>query len=62
MPYRSASSRQEILFILGNLSDIQQLLAGINPGTEVYILDPQQNSLAQMADILAGRSGIDAIH
>jgi len=62
MPYRSVSSREEIVFIVGNLPDIQQLLAGINPGTEVYILDPQQNGLAQMADILAGRSGIDAIH
>ncbi len=58
----SVSSRQEIVFILGNLPDIQQLLAGINPGTEVYILDSQQDGLAQMADILAGRSGIDAIH
>ncbi len=62
MPNPSVSSRQEIVFILGNLPDIQQLLAGINPGTEVYILDSQQNGLAQMADILAGRSGIDAIH
>ena len=62
MPYRSVSSREEIVFILGNLPDIQQLVAGVNPGTEVYILDPQQNGLAQIADILAGRNGIDAIH
>jgi len=62
MPYRSVSSREEIVFILGNLPDIQQLVEGINSGKEVYILDPHQDGLAQMADILAGRSGIDAIH
>ncbi|MBV5304259.1 MAG: tandem-95 repeat protein, partial [Chlorobium sp.] len=38
------------------------MVEGVNPGTEVYILDPRQDGLAQMADILAGRSGIDAIH
>ncbi len=62
MSHSFISSRQEIVFILGNIPDIQWLVKDTNPGIEVYILDSQQDSLAQMADILAGRSGVDALH
>jgi len=35
---------------------------GVKPGLEVHLLDAMQDGLAQMAQILAGRSGISAIH
>jgi VCBS repeat-containing protein len=62
MPYSSVPARQEIVFIAGDLIDIQQLIQSLQPGTELHLLDPRQNSLMQMAAILAGRSNVDAIH
>lgn len=54
--------RSEIVFIESNVSDYQTLIDGVNPDAEVHVLDASQDGLAQMAQILGGRSGIDAIH
>ncbi|UOA07816.1 Ig-like domain-containing protein [Methylobacter sp. S3L5C] len=54
--------RTEIVFIESNIGDYQTLIDGINPGAEIYILDASGDGLAQIAQILNGRSGIDAIH
>jgi len=54
--------RTEILFIESNVADYQMLIDGAKPGTEVHVLDASQDGLAQMAQVLDGRSGIDAIH
>jgi uncharacterized repeat protein (TIGR02059 family) len=55
-------SPTEIVFIDGSLSDIDELVAAVKPGTGVVVLDATQDGLLQMAQALAGRSGIDAIH
>ncbi|MBV5304912.1 MAG: tandem-95 repeat protein, partial [Chlorobium sp.] len=52
----------EIVFISGDLPDLQTLLDGVKAGSEVHILDAESDELAQMAGILAGRTGFDAIH
>ncbi|MCK9635096.1 MAG: DUF4347 domain-containing protein [Methylobacter tundripaludum] len=62
VPPAAEPQRNEIVFIENNVADYQQLENGVKPGTEVYVLDAGQDGLAQMAQILAGRSGIDAIH
>ncbi|HEV8327822.1 MAG TPA: DUF4347 domain-containing protein, partial [Nitrospiraceae bacterium] len=54
--------RQEIVFLSPSVRDYQQLLDGISPNVEVHVLDPSRDGVAQMAEILAGRTGIDAIH
>ncbi|PPK76973.1 uncharacterized protein DUF4347 [Methylobacter tundripaludum] len=54
--------RTEIVFIESNVADYQSLVGDVKPGTEVHVLDASQDGLAQMAEILNGRSGIDAIH
>ncbi|MGZ5058791.1 MAG: DUF4347 domain-containing protein, partial [Methylobacter sp.] len=54
--------RTEILFVENNVADYQMLIDGAKPGIEVHVLDSGQDGLAQMAQILEGRSGIDAIH
>lgn len=56
------AQRSEIVFIESNVTDYQTLLNSINPNVDVYILDSSKDGLAQMAHILNGRSGIDAIH
>ncbi len=55
------NERTEIVFILNNVEDFQVLLSGIEPSMEVHVLDAAHDGLAQMAQILAGRHGIDAI-
>ncbi|MFZ3017582.1 MAG: DUF4347 domain-containing protein, partial [Gallionella sp.] len=57
-----ASARTEIVFVESNVADYQTLLNGVTPGAEVHVLDAAQDGLAQIAGILDGRSGIDAIH
>ncbi|NQD96519.1 DUF4347 domain-containing protein, partial [Pseudomonas sp. CrR25] len=61
-PAATADSRQEIVFIDGQIQDYQQLMAGLPAGSEIVVLDSASNGLQQIADYLAGRSGIDAIH
>jgi len=59
---QQASQRQEVVFIDGNVTNIEQLLAGLSGKPEVVILDPNKDGLQQMADYLKGREGLDAIH
>ncbi|MDH5727130.1 MAG: DUF4347 domain-containing protein, partial [Nitrospira sp.] len=60
--YDTSTARQEIVFLSPSVRDYQQLLDGISPNVEVIMLDPARDGVAQMAEILAGRTGIDAIH
>ena len=60
--YDTSAARQEIVFLSPSVLDYQQLLDGISPNVEVHVLDPARDGVAQMAEILAGRTGIDAIH
>ena len=57
-----ATQGTEIVFIEGSVDGIDVLRQGVGPGKEVYVLDAVQDGLAQMAEILQGRSGVDAIH
>ncbi|MGH8853046.1 MAG: DUF4347 domain-containing protein, partial [Telluria sp.] len=62
MPDQQAAPRKEIAFINGNLADLQTLIAGMRPDIEIVLLDATGNGVAQIAQTLAGRSGLDAIH
>ena len=55
------AQRAEITFIESNVADLQTLLKGL-AGGEVHVLDAGQDGLQQIAAILAGRGGIDALH
>ncbi len=56
------AGRVEVVFVEDNVLDIDTLLKGIGDGREVHILDFSKDGLKQMADILAGRKNIDALH
>ncbi|MBH0197632.1 MAG: DUF4347 domain-containing protein, partial [Nitrospira sp.] len=60
--YDTSAARQEIVFVSSSVLEYQQLLDGISPNVEVIILDPARDGIEQMAEALAGRTGIDAIH
>jgi VCBS repeat-containing protein len=50
-----------ILFVDANVTDYQTLLAGLASDVEVYVLNAAEDGVLQMAQILKGRSGLDAI-
>jgi hypothetical protein len=58
----SGAARHEIAFVSGDVPDLQNLLLGMRAGIEVVVLDPASDGGAQIAQALAGRSGLDAIH
>ena len=62
MTTASPSARAEIVFVFDNLADWQQLADAAAPEAEVVVLDGTRDGLAQMAEELQGRSGVDAVH
>ncbi len=51
----------QVVFIDPTVYDYQALLAGLAPGTEAYLLDPQEDGLQQIAAALAGQTGLSSI-
>ena len=62
MPDQTTAFRQEIAFVNGNLADIPALIAGLRADIDVIVLDPARSGVEQIAEVLAGRTGLDAIH
>ena len=58
----SAATSTQILFIDALVQDIDSLLSTIDPSIEVILLDDQQDGLTQIANALAGRGDINAVH
>ncbi len=58
----SQQDRVEIAFIASDIEDIQVLSASLSPHVEVVLLDSGADGMAQMADVLADRVNIDAVH
>ncbi|MCX7177757.1 MAG: DUF4347 domain-containing protein, partial [Proteobacteria bacterium] len=54
--------RTELVFIDGNVPDIDTLIASLGANKEVHILDASLDGLTQIASLLDGRSDIDALH
>ena len=54
--------RKEIVFVDTSVDDYQTLLDGINAKAEVYLLDPNQDGIEQIAEILGELTDIDALH
>ncbi|MCZ8221800.1 MAG: DUF4347 domain-containing protein [Acidovorax sp.] len=53
--------RTGLIFIDGQLEGIDQLVQNLPAGFEVIVLDGSKNGIAQMAEYVAGRHGIDSI-
>ncbi len=60
--FMPAESRTEIVFVDPTVPNYQELLSGMDPNTEVVMLDGGQDGVHQMASALSSRTGIDAIH
>ena len=44
---------QEVVFIDSNVPDLQDLLDGLQPGEQAFVIDPSSDGIQQIADILA---------
>ncbi|MBG6079082.1 autotransporter-associated beta strand protein [Rubrivivax gelatinosus] len=62
LPAHASDARKEIVFVDTRTPDYQSLLQGISPDAEVVLLRTDRDGVQQIADALAGRSGIDAVH
>jgi|GEM_PF-3431786 len=58
----ASTSSTQVIFIDSRVQDIGSLLAGFAADAEVHVLDAGQDGLTQINQVLAGRSGLDAIH
>lgn len=61
-PFESDLHLRSVVFIDPGVAGWQTLAAGAGPGVEVVPLDPARDALEQMADTMAGRQGVEAIH
>jgi large repetitive protein len=62
MNNQPAEHGHQVAFVFDNVSNYQQLVSAFGSDVEVYLLDASEDGMAQMAAILAGRTGIDTLH
>jgi VCBS repeat-containing protein len=60
--YNPGESKTEVAFVDPTVPDYETLVAGMGPNVEVIMLDATRDGIEQIAESLAGRTGIDAIH
>ncbi|MBL1174186.1 DUF4347 domain-containing protein [Pantanalinema sp. GBBB05] len=57
-----SGSSASLLVIDSTLDNYQELVAGVKADTEVVVLDPVQDAIAQITQALTGRTGIESLH
>ena len=55
------ASTKTVVFIDPNVADWQDLVNGVEPGSLVFILDPQRDGISQITDKLAALTDIDSV-
>jgi regulation of enolase protein 1 (concanavalin A-like superfamily) len=58
----SPSCSNEVIFIDQTLQDWQSLVRDVPPSAQVVLLDPARSGISQIAEALAGKDHVDAIH
>ncbi|MBL9158181.1 MAG: DUF4347 domain-containing protein, partial [Verrucomicrobiales bacterium] len=53
---------RELVFVSSGVFDDDYLARHLDPAYEVYLIEPGSDAIAQIAQVLEGRSGIEAIH
>jgi hypothetical protein len=56
-----ALNGSEIIFIDAGIKDLQSLLDGLTPSSEVVVLDPARDGVQQITDTLTGRYGVNTV-
>jgi Domain of unknown function (DUF4347)/FG-GAP-like repeat len=60
-PFSHPSQRASVLFIDASVADVQTLVEGAKAKTEVHLLQPGEDAIAQITNTLLGRSGIESL-
>ncbi len=60
--YHPGESMTEVAFVDPTVPNYQEMIAGIGSTVDVVVLDVTRDGMEQIAESLAGRSDIDAIH
>ena len=60
--YHPGESTTEIVFVDPTVPNYREVIAGIGSTVDVVVLDATRDGMEQIAESLAGRSDIDAIH
>src|SRR5436190_13356498 len=47
------AGNQQVVFVDSRVPDLTDLVEGVEPGTQVFVLDPSSDGIQQIADILA---------
>ncbi|MFM6190443.1 MAG: DUF4347 domain-containing protein [Planktothrix sp.] len=55
------SKSSNIAFIDSNIDDYQDLVKGLQPNTEIWVLDPLQDEVTQITQVLSGLSDIKSL-
>jgi Domain of unknown function (DUF4347) len=53
------AGNQQVVFIDSRVPDLQDLVEGVDPGTQVFVLEPSSDGTQQIADILAANEVTD---
>ncbi len=61
-PRQDVARAAEVMFVDPGVDDIATLLRGVRPEVEPIVLDSQRPAARQMAEALAGRSALEAVH
>ncbi|AKJ70742.2 hypothetical protein PATSB16_03040 [Pandoraea thiooxydans] len=56
------AANKQVVFINGNVADLQTLVAGLPAGTQYVVLDSTKDGLLQIEQYLQTHSGVSAIH
>ncbi|MBC2775525.1 DUF4347 domain-containing protein, partial [Rhizobium sp. AQ_MP] len=57
-----ARSRTEIVFVDARVQDLDTLLSALDPSVEIILLDADRDGVEQIADVMAEKAGVDAVH
>lgn len=62
MTTQTIQPQQSILFIDSGVTDYQILINGVKAGTQVVILNTDQDGVQQITDVLSQSSNVDSVH
>ena len=61
-PFATTKAAEELLILDAGVAEPERLLEGLRPGIEVVRLSADRDGIAQISEVLAGRSGLRALH
>ena len=58
----SAAEKKTLLFVDSTVEDRESLIAGVDPTTEVFVLDDRTDGIARITKILTAYKQVEAVH